>query len=94
MKNLKINSFITKGPIPGSKKIYVKGKLHDIKVAMRQIDLSQTISKNGTIESNSPVLVYDTSGPYTDPAAEIDVNKGLNPIRKQWILLRILVLIN
>ena len=88
MKNLKINSFITKGPIPGSKKIYVKGKLHDIKVAMRQIDLSQTISKNGTIESNSPVLVYDTSGPYTDPAAEIDVNKGLNPIRKQWILKR------
>lgn len=88
MKNLKINSFITKGPIPGSKKTYIKGKMHDIKVAMRQIDLSQTISKNGTIENNSPVLVYDTSGPYTDPAAEIDVNKGLNPIRKQWILKR------
>ncbi|UCH14283.1 MAG: phosphomethylpyrimidine synthase ThiC [Bacteroidales bacterium] len=88
MKNLKINSFITKGPIPGSKKTYVNGKIHNIKVAMRQIDLSQTTGKNGIIENNSPVLVYDTSGPYTDPVAEIDVNKGLNPIRKQWILKR------
>ncbi len=88
MKNLKINSFITKGPIPGSKKTYINGKIHDIKVAMRQIDLSQTTGKNGIIESNSPVLVYDTSGPYTDPDVEIDVNKGLPPIRKEWILKR------
>ena len=89
MKNhLKINSFITKGPIPGSKKIYVKGKIHDIKVTMRQIDLSPTICKDGAIENNQPVLVYDTSGPYTDQAVEIDVNKGLPELRRQWILKR------
>ncbi len=89
MKNhLKINSFITKGPIPGSKKIYVKGKIHDIKVAMRQIDLSPTICQDGEIENNQPVLVYDTSGPYTDQAAKIDVNRGLPELRKQWILQR------
>jgi phosphomethylpyrimidine synthase len=89
MKNhLKINSFITKGPIPGSKKIYVKGKIHDIKVAMRQIDLSPTIGKDEAIENNNPVPVYDTSGPYTDQAVEIDVNMGLPELRKQWILKR------
>ncbi len=84
--HLKINSFITKGPIAGSKKIYVKGKIHDIKVAMRQIDLSPTICKDGGIENNYPVLAYDTSGPYTDKAAKIDVNRGLHKLRKQWIL--------
>jgi phosphomethylpyrimidine synthase len=89
MKNhLKINSFITKGPIPGSRKIYVKGKNHNIKVAMRQIDLSPTICKDGAIENNQPVLAYDTSGPYTDQTATIDVNKGLPELRKQWILKR------
>jgi phosphomethylpyrimidine synthase len=89
MKNhLKINSFITKGPIPGSKKIYVKGKIHDIKVAMRQIDLSPTICRDGALENNQPVLVYDTSGPYTDQSNKIDVNRGLPELRKQWILKR------
>ena len=87
MKNhLKINSLITKGPIPGSKKIYVRGRIHDIKVAMRQIELSPTISRDGAVERNTPVLVYDTSGPFTDPDMEIDVNQGIPEIRKKWIL--------
>jgi phosphomethylpyrimidine synthase len=87
MKNhLKINSLITKGPIPGSKKVYVRGMIHDIKVAMRQIDLSQTTSRDGKVEKNTPVLVYDTSGPFTDPGIKIDVNIGLPAVRKKWII--------
>jgi phosphomethylpyrimidine synthase len=89
MKNkLKINSLITKGPIPGSKKVYVQGRIHDIKVAMRQIDLSPTVSRDGSAENNSPVLVYDTSGPFSDPLLDIDVNKGLPGLRKKWIIAR------
>ncbi len=83
--NLKINSVITKGPIPGSKKTYIQGKIYDIRVAMRQIDLSPTICKDGIVKKNNPVIVYDTSGPYTDPDKDIDVNKGLPGIRKNWI---------
>lgn len=89
MKNkLKINTLITKGPIPGSKKIYVQGRIHDIKVAMRQIDLSPTVSRDGSAEINIPVLVYDTSGPFSDPLADTDVNKGLPGLRKKWIIAR------
>jgi phosphomethylpyrimidine synthase len=89
MKNkLKINTLITKGPIPGSKKVYVQGKIHDIKVAMRQIDLSPTVSRDGSAENNNPVLVYDTSGPFSDPHADTDVNKGLPGLRKKWITAR------
>jgi phosphomethylpyrimidine synthase len=84
-KKLEINSLITRGPIAGSKKVYVKGRIHDVKVAMRQIDLSPTVSRDGTIENNSPVLVYDTSGPFSDPHADTDVNKGLPGLRRKWI---------
>ena len=70
---------ITTEPLPGSKKIYVQGKIHPyIKVPMRQIDLS-------TSES---IVVYDTSGVYTDPDVKIDVSKGIEPIRKEWITSR------
>jgi len=83
----KPNTEISREPFPNSSKIYVYGNLHkDIKVPMRQISLSDTVDKfNGTTEKNDPVLVYDTSGPYTDPNIEIDVKKGLKPIREQWI---------
>ncbi len=83
------NSIITRAPFPASKKIYVKGKLHDIQVAMREIELSDTVDKfNGKREKNAPVTVYDTSGPYTDPKMEIDVRKGLPKLRLNWILSR------
>ncbi|ETN94744.1 thiamine biosynthesis protein ThiC [Zhouia amylolytica AD3] len=56
---------------------------------MREIALSDTVDKfNGTKEPNEPVLVYDTSGPYTDPEVTIDVKKGLEPIREEWITKR------
>lgn len=82
-------SVITREPFTGSHKIYVPGKIHDIKVAMRAISQSDTVNKFKTtapIEQNPPVVVYDTSGPFTDPNIELDVRKGLPQIRKQWIL--------
>jgi len=77
---------ITRDPFPASKKIYVKGTLHDIDVAMREITLEATEGFNGRAAiSNDPVTVYDTSGPYTDPNIAIDVRKGLPRVREQWI---------
>lgn len=79
---------ITRSPFPNSKKIYVEGKIHPIRVAMREIELSPTKLSNGTLEHNLPVTVYDTSGPYTDENSEINIEKGLPRIREQWILNR------
>jgi phosphomethylpyrimidine synthase len=76
---------ITQEPIPGSKKIYIKGKIHSIEVPMRKISLSSTKRLDNTSEKNSPLLVYDTSGPYTDPDKQVDVSKGIEKIRAQWI---------
>lgn len=77
---------ITCSPFPNSKKIYVEGTLHPINVAMREIQLSPTKLTNGGFEHNAPVTIYDTSGPYTDENAVIDIQKGLPRIREQWIL--------
>lgn len=79
---------ITRSAFPNSKKVYVKGLLHPIEVAMREIALSPTKLSNGTQEPNAAVTVYDTSGPYTDENKEVDIEKGLPRIREQWILER------
>lgn len=80
---------ITTTPFPASRKIYVKGKLHNIEVAMREIEISSGVaSKNGKGNSKEKLAVYDTSGAYTDPNVTIDVKKGLAPIREKWILER------
>ncbi|MCG8733369.1 phosphomethylpyrimidine synthase ThiC [Tenacibaculum finnmarkense] len=78
---------ITRQPFPNSQKIYVNGTIHpQIKVAMRQISLSDTVdSMTKKKTPNEPVTVYDTSGPYTDPAKEIDVHAGIERIREPWI---------
>ena len=77
---------LTRDPFPASKKVYVKGKIHDIEVAMREISLTDTNDHlTGQKISNPSVTVYDTSGPYTDPTAEIDVRKGLPKLRDRWI---------
>lgn len=79
---------ITRKPFPNSKKIYVKGELFpEIAVAMREIELTPTThSMTGIKVPNPSVTVYDTSGPYTDLNKEIDVHKGIDPIREKWIL--------
>jgi phosphomethylpyrimidine synthase len=72
---------------PASKKVYVEGSRPDIRVPMREIELSPTKTEAGTFENES-VRVYDTSGPYTDPHFQPDIHKGLPELRKQWILER------
>ena len=80
---------ISRVPFPKSEKMFVKGQLHDINVAMRQIHLHDTKDQsNGDMIKNESVTVYDTSGPYTDPSVEIDVNQGLPALRKDWIVNR------
>ncbi|MFZ9962499.1 MAG: phosphomethylpyrimidine synthase ThiC [Burkholderiales bacterium] len=69
---------------PNSRKIYVDGKLFDIRVPMREITQSPTQSELGKTE-NPKIYVYDTSGPYTDPSAKVDIRKGLPELRKTWI---------
>uniref|UniRef100_UPI0028AEBADC phosphomethylpyrimidine synthase ThiC n=1 Tax=Pseudomonas sp. TaxID=306 RepID=UPI0028AEBADC len=71
-------------PFPRSRKVYVEGSRPDIRVPMREISLHDTPTDFGG-ESNAPVLVYDTSGPYTDPNVIIDVRKGLADVRSAWI---------
>lgn len=76
---------------PGSEKIYIKGKIHDINVPMRRINLTPTVKIiNGErmVHENAPVYVYDTSGAYTDPQIKIDINRGLPRTREQWIAFR------
>ena len=74
-------------PLPNSRKVYVTGSRPDIRVPMREISLSDTPVMFGE-EKNPPIYVYDTSGPYTDPDANIDIRSGLEPIRQAWILER------
>ena len=74
----------TRQPFPNSRKIYIEGSRPDIRVPMREVHLSATQTASGN-EENPPVLVYDTSGPYTDPQAEIDLRKGLPELRTAWI---------
>ena len=71
-------------PIPGSRKIFVEGSRRDLRVPMRQIELQTTPTLFGG-QANAPLAVYDTSGPYTDPDARIDLNAGLPPLRAPWI---------
>ncbi|MVV50917.1 phosphomethylpyrimidine synthase ThiC [Pseudomonas sp. PB120] len=71
-------------PFTRSQKIYVQGSRPDILVPMREISLDVTPTDFGG-EVNAPVVVYDTSGPYTDPNVIIDVRKGLADVRSSWI---------
>lgn len=75
---------------PGSEKVYLQGKLFpQIRVAMRQVNLTPTVTKdaNGTKQyhENAPVMVYDTSGPYSDPNYNPDLKQGLPRLRETWI---------
>ena len=67
-------------PLPNSRKVHVG----DLKVPMREVSQSDTPTMFGG-ERNPPVFVYDCSGPYTDPAAKIDIRSGLAPLRQAWI---------
>jgi phosphomethylpyrimidine synthase len=81
---------ISTSPLPASRKIFVSSRPDGVRVAMREIAVSPTgegFSHNGH-KDNPPLVVYDTSGPYTDPEAKIDLRNGLAPLRSQWIVAR------
>ncbi|MGA0033852.1 MAG: phosphomethylpyrimidine synthase ThiC [Burkholderiales bacterium] len=71
-------------PLPNSRKVYIPGSQAGVRVPMREITQSDTPASMGA-EKNPAILVYDTSGPYTDPAVKIDIRSGLEPLRQQWI---------
>ncbi|MCY0387831.1 phosphomethylpyrimidine synthase ThiC [Robbsia sp. Bb-Pol-6] len=71
-------------PLPQSHKAYITGSRPDLRVPMRLIHQSDTPASFGA-EPNPPVFVYDTSGPYSDPGATIDIRSGLAPMRAGWI---------
>jgi phosphomethylpyrimidine synthase len=71
-------------PLPNSRKIYIQGSRPDLRVPMREVSQSDTPASFGA-EKNPPVYVYDTSGPYTDPAVKIDIRSGLAALRAAWI---------
>ena len=76
----------TKPVSPNSKKIYVAGSIHpQIRVPFREITLTASPNGNGSPALPESIIVYDTSGPYTDPNKEIDIRKGMEPLRAEWI---------
>ena len=74
----------TTQPFPKSRKVYIQGSRPDIQVPFREISLSDTPAAMGA-EKNPPVMVYDTSGPYTDPKIKVDIRNGLEALRAPWI---------
>jgi len=76
-----------RGPLPGSEKVYAEGP-GGLRVPFREIALSPSRGLRGEVEMHPPLRVYDTSGPYTDPAVEIDLYRGLPELRAPWISAR------
>ena len=74
----------TPSSYPASAKRYFSGSRADVKVPYRELSLSETRHRD-RVEQNSPLPLYDTSGPYTDPEAEIDLARGLPAQRRAWI---------
>ncbi|HEY0096760.1 MAG TPA: phosphomethylpyrimidine synthase ThiC, partial [Archangium sp.] len=92
-KSLKVDGAvlqgITRGPLPASRKVYVPGVLNpELRVPVREIRQTPTRHGHGLDATETPnpsVFVYDSSGPYTDPDAAIDLRRGLPPVRAEWI---------
>ncbi|MDE6488931.1 MAG: phosphomethylpyrimidine synthase ThiC, partial [Paramuribaculum sp.] len=82
IENINVNSY------PSSEKFYIEGRLHPIKVGMRRVNLTPTVKVvdgEKIVTENDPVIIYDTSGVYTDPNVTIDINKGIPRLREEWI---------
>src|SRR6266446_7502396 len=76
----------TEKPLPNSRRIYIEGKQPGVRVPFREIDQSPTRNFDNTLEGNPPVRVYDSSGPWGDPAMACDVRDGLPALRREWIV--------
>jgi len=82
-KTSQLSTEVTK-PFPKSRKLYVEGSRPDLRVPVREICQDETLT-SGQPETNPSIYVYDTSGPYTDPEAKIDLMAGLPALREKWI---------
>lgn len=84
-----MNNEITRTPFPNSEKVYLNGALHpQLRVAMRKVKQMPTVTIKGGEKKMSPnpdIYIYDTSGPYSDPSADIDLRKGLPRLRESYI---------
>ncbi len=75
--------------LPNSRRVYAPGRIHqDVRVPFREVTLARTNGPGGVVEENPAVRLYDTSGPWGDPAASCDVHRGLPPLRQTWIAAR------
>src|ERR1043166_6289874 len=74
--------------LPHSRRVYVEGKQTGVRVPFREITQTPTRNFDGALIDNAPVRVYDTSGPWGDPAISFDVTKGLPTVRRDWIVAR------
>ena len=81
------SQFQGKSSFPASQKVYEEGSQPSIRVPFRQVTLSPTTGRFGQ-ENNSPLNIYDTSGPYSDPASHLDLRQGLPALRREWIMSR------
>src|ERR1041385_2673339 len=74
--------------LPNSRRVYVEGKLPHVRVPFREITQSPSRNFDDTLVENPPIRVYDTSGPWGDPAQQCDVREGLPQLRRDWIVSR------
>ena len=81
------SQFQGKSSFPASQKAYEEGSQPSIKVPFRQVSLTPTSGRFGQ-EDNSPLNIYDTSGPYSDPSVSLDLQQGLSALRREWIMTR------
>src|SRR3954467_13341598 len=76
------------GSLPNSRRVYINGQLPGVRVPFREITQSPSRELDGTVTTNPPVRVYDTSGPWGDPELRCDSEQGLSALRREWILAR------
>ena len=81
------SQFLGKSSFPASDKVYKEGSQPSIRVPFRQVTLTPTTGRFGQ-EENAPMSIYDTSGPYSDAAASLDLRQGLPALRREWIMAR------
>jgi phosphomethylpyrimidine synthase len=72
--------------LPNSRRIYIDGKQPGVRVPFREVDQNSTRNFDNTLEANPPVRIYDSSGPWGDPAIDCDVRDGLPALRREWII--------
>ncbi len=81
------SQFRGKTNFPASQKVYKEGSQPSVRVPFRQVTLTPTSGRFGQ-EENPPLSIYDTSGPYSDPNASLDLRQGLPTLRREWIMAR------